>query len=183
SPIDFQPFATQGRADVWVIDPENIGHPIDVITLFGDSPRALATGQNGSRVYVGIFKSGNQTTLIDQNVVACDIPPPRENVEGITGPCIGLIVKFNGADWLDAAGRSWTPNVRVTLPDWDVFALDAMADPPAEITRVSGVGTILFNMVVNPVNGKLYVSNLESRNDHRFTGPGIISGGETLRGH
>ena len=38
----------------------------------------------------------------------------------------------------------------------------------------AGVGTILFNMVVNPVNGKVYVSNSQARNDVRFEGPGTF---------
>jgi hypothetical protein len=45
------------------------------------------------------------------------------------------------------------------------------------------VGTTLFNMAVNPVSGKVYVSNTEARNDKRFEGEGIFSLGETLRGH
>jgi hypothetical protein len=41
--------------------------------------------------------------------------------------------------------------------------------PPASFV---GVGTILFNMVTNPVTGKVYVSNTEARNEVRFEGPG-----------
>ena len=37
-------------------------------------------------------------------------------------------------------------------------------------------------MVVNPVNGKLYVSNTEARNEIRFEGPGVF-GGSTVQGH
>jgi hypothetical protein len=55
---------------------------------------------------------------------------------------------------------------------------------------VSGVGTILFNMVANPVSGKLYVSNLESFNRVRFEGPGAFAAGfkppgepASVRGH
>jgi hypothetical protein len=54
------------------------------------------------------------------------------------------------------------------LPDRDVFIIDAEEDPPVEIGHVTGVGTILFNLAVNPVNHRVYVSNLESRNHVRF---------------
>ena len=42
------------RADVWVFDATNLGtslggDPITIITLFGDSPRALAASSDGSR--------------------------------------------------------------------------------------------------------------------------------------
>ena len=51
-------------------------------------------------------------------------------------------------------------------------------NPPAPVAGAAGVftgvGTILFNMVVNPVNGKVYVTNTEARNDVRFEGPGHL---------
>jgi hypothetical protein len=44
------------------------------------------------------------------------------------------------------------------------------------------VGTILFNMVRNPVSGRIYVTNTESPNLTMFEGPGIY-GGSTVQGH
>jgi hypothetical protein len=71
------------------------------------------------------------------------------------------------------------------LPDQDVFTIDAMADPPRAVAggAYSGVGTVLFNMIVNPVSGAVYVSNTEAQNQNRFEGAGIFSGGHTVRGH
>src|SRR5712692_2388204 len=51
-----------GRADVWVFDGANPGsalggNPLTVITLFGDTPRALAVSPNGNTVYAAIFES------------------------------------------------------------------------------------------------------------------------------
>jgi hypothetical protein len=71
--------------------------------------------------------------------------------------------------------------VRFNLPDRDVFRIDALADPPIEVAALAHVGTVLFNMLVNPSNGKLYVSNTEARNDVRFEGPGTSA--TTVRGH
>src|SRR5262249_49173514 len=44
------------------------------------------------------------------------------------------------------------------------------------------VGTTLFNMVTNPANGELYVSNNEAQNLTRFEGPGVF-GKSTVQGH
>jgi hypothetical protein len=111
-----------------------------------------------------------------------DLPPPLTNFEGVPAPSTGLIVRFNGTDWVDAAGRPWTAFQTFTLPDWDVFALDATTSPPRRTAVYSGVGTVNFNMVTNPASGNLYVSNLNARNDVRFEGPGQF-GGSTVRGH
>ena len=56
-----------GRADVWVFDATNLGAtlggtPLTVVTLFGDTPRALAVSPDGGTVYAAVFRSGNQTT-------------------------------------------------------------------------------------------------------------------------
>src|SRR5690606_18872453 len=75
----------------------------------------------------------------------------------------------------------WSAAVKFNLPDKDVFAIDANANPPVETGFHTGVGTILFNMAVNPVNGKVYVSNGEARNEVRFEGPGVL-GGSTVQG-
>jgi mono/diheme cytochrome c family protein len=58
------------------------------------------------------------------------------------------------------------------LPDLDVFEIDANAPTPFETRAFSGVGTVLFNMIVNPVNGNLYVTNTDANNRIRFEGVG-----------
>ena len=182
-----------GRADVWVFDAEDLGdtlggEPLTILTLFTDTPRALAVTPDGSRVYAAGFHSGNRTTSLHRLLVLDGgaAPPPFTNFEGVPRPETGLIVKFNGAHWVDELNRTWDDKVRLLLPDKDVFAIDAMASLPHLVEGAggtfSGVGTILFNMVVNPANGKVYVSNLESRNHVRFEGPGIFAG-TTVRGH
>jgi DNA-binding beta-propeller fold protein YncE len=192
-----------GRADVWVFDAASLdttlgGTPLTIVTLFGDTPRALAT--NGTTVWAAVFESGNQTTTLNEGVVcnggatapACNgglypggLPAPNKNVENVTGPETGLVVKFdNGSgQWRDRLGRNWSNGVKFSLPDLDVFAINANANPPTQTASFAHVGTVLFNMAVNPVSGKVYVSNTEARNDVRFEGPGILSGGETVRGH
>src|SRR4051812_3418851 len=186
-----------GRADVWVFDADHLGitlagTPLTIVTLFSDTPRALAVSPDGSKVYAAAFQSGNRTTAIAEELVpnggqaAGGVPGPDTNADGVPHPEVGIIVKFNGTHWVDVLNRVWDDKVRFSLPDKDVFVINANANPPAQVTGAAGyyqgVGTVLYNMVVNPVSGKVYVSNTEAGNDKRFEGPGIFAG-HSLRGH
>jgi DNA-binding beta-propeller fold protein YncE len=195
SPVDPQLTAPGvGRADVWVFDSSALGTtlggtPLTILTFFADTPRALAATSDGSRVYVAAFNSGNKTASIHRDIVP-DVggrPPPNVNHELDPERNVSMIVKHNGSNWVDSLGAPADSMVAFNLPDKDVFAIDALATPPQPATGqgsiYTGVGTTLFNMAVNPVSGKVYVSNTEARNDKRFEGEGIFSLGETLRGH
>jgi YVTN family beta-propeller protein len=199
SPIDPQ-LTTPGvgRADVWVFDATNPGvtlggQPLTILTLFADTPRALAATPDGNTVYAAAFRSGNGTTTISAgSVPPKTAPPPYTNYQGIAGPSTGLIVKYrlSAADgkmhWQDEANTVWDSAVNLSLPDEDVFVINAAANPPVQQAGAggffSGVGTVLFNMVMNPVSGAVYVSNTDAQNDHRFEGPGTYAG-HSLRGH
>jgi len=104
------------------------------------------------------------------------LPPPLANAAGVSGPSTGLIVRFDqpAGAWVDELGRDWSAFVRFSLPDDDVFAIDAAAPVPAVTAQLSGVGTVLYAMAVNPASGRLYVSNTEARNQVRFEGPGTF---------
>ena len=193
-----------GRADVWVFDTEHLGddaggRPRAIVSLFGDTPRALATSPDGATVYAAVFKSGNQTTTVSEGVVCPGFAPGKSctvaGVEfpgGVAGPAtdhtgapapeVGIIVKRDPASghWLDGLERNWDNAVRFNLPDQDVFALDARSLRQTAVW--AHVGTTLFNMLPNPRTGALYVSNLEARNDVRFEGPGVF-GHSTVQGH
>ncbi|HKO91533.1 MAG TPA: hypothetical protein VJU61_10295, partial [Polyangiaceae bacterium] len=88
--------------------------------------------------------------------------------------------------WLDAApggtatpaaagGRqspplAWNEEVRFSLPDRDVFAIDVNQ---LTVERAfSGVGTTLFNLAVQPRTGKVFVTNTDANNLTRFEGFG-----------
>lgn len=184
-----------GRADVWVFDAKDPGEglggkPLAILNMFGDTPRALATSKDGSKVYAAVFNSGNQTTVLQGDLPngGLDKASPHLNTAGEQAVKTGVIVKYNGKDWVDAgnpltgeAPKVWNDRVRFSLPDNDVFVIDANAKQPKKIAEFKGVGTTLFNMAVNPKTGALYVSNTEARNEIRFEGPGSIS--STVRGN
>lgn len=186
-----------GRADVWVFDATALGEtlggaPLTIVNLFCDTPRALAVDASGSRVYAAAFNSGNQSTVVSQHVIPDTgeanggLPAPNTNYAGVPEPNNALIVKWDGEHWRDGIGRNWDDQVKFNLPDKDVFVIDASAPVPGLLAGddgfFAGVGTTLFNMVVNPVSGTVYVTNTEARNHVRFEGPGLF-GGSTVRGH
>ena len=200
-------FTTPGtpRADVWVFDPTNLGStiggtPLRILSFFTDTPRALAVSPDRNTVYVAGFKTGNQTTTVQQGRICpgfqpnkpCTLtdgtvspggnPGPGTDAVGEPAPEVGLIVKYNNADghWEDELHRVWDSSVRFNLPDTDVFAVDANA--LRQTASYAHVGTTLFNMAVNPVSGALYVSNTDAINNVRFEGPGVF-GGHTVQGH
>jgi DNA-binding beta-propeller fold protein YncE len=193
------------RADVWVFDPAQPGNtaggtPVKIVSLFTDTPRALAVSPDRNTVYAAGFKTGNQTTTVIEAMV-CEgfhpatpcvnrngsispggSPGPATNFEGKPAPHVALIVKFNNATghWEDELHRVWDHAVRFRLPDTDVFAIDA--NGLTQTAAFAHVGTTLFNMATNPVTGELYVSNTDAHNEVRFEGPGQF-GGHTVQGH
>lgn len=206
-----------GRADVWVFDPAALGAtyggtPLEILSLFGDTPRALAVSPDGNTVYAAVFHSGNQTAVVSEGMV-CDgfagagscsgdgvtspnglgggnlpggNPGPSATVAGspnpgVTAPEVGLIVQYDNAsgEWRDELGRNWSNGIRFTLPDHDVFAINATT--LAQSDDYEHVGTILFNMVTNPASGRIYVSNTDAQNLTRFEGPGTAT--STVQGN
>jgi len=177
-----------GRADVWVFDPANPGDapegsPDAVVTLFGDTPRALAVNPAGDTVYAAVFHSGNRTTVVNNlGMFPVNKAEPTTSLSGIEQPETALIVKYVDGEWIDpATGKAYTAQVFFKLPDYDVFTIDADEPLTSPVTAYSGVGTTLFNMAVNPVSSDLYVSNTEALNHIRFEGSGAR--GTSLRGH
>jgi len=177
-----------GRSDVWVFDATSLGAalggtPLTVLNLFGDTPRALAVtpDPDHSTVYAAVFHSGNQTTIVPAGELPTPPPTvtlPDPNAPGGTlpTPAVGVMLQYqSGTTWVDVTGATHTNLVQYSLPDHDVFAIDANASTPAKIGVWDHVGTILFNMVVNPHTGVVYVSNTDANNFDRFEGFGPVN--------
>ena len=60
-----------GRSDVWMFDATDLSTAPTILSLFGDTPRALAVSPDRGTVYAAVFQSGNQTTALSEGVV-CD---------------------------------------------------------------------------------------------------------------
>ncbi|HKC52155.1 MAG TPA: hypothetical protein VKF60_15280 [Myxococcota bacterium] len=193
------------RSDLWVFDANDLGAalggtPLALLELFGDTPRALAASPNGATVYAAVFHSGNQTAALPPGQIpqigpfqTLALPPPGSG--SLPTPMVATLMKQQaGNTWNDANGTSFTNKVPFSLPDHDVFVVDANATPPAQTAVFDHVGTILYNMVVNPVTGAVYVSNTDANNMDRFEGFGtpnlrgelhkarisILTGGSTV---
>jgi DNA-binding beta-propeller fold protein YncE len=154
-----------------------------------DGTKVWAVVQNsGNRTTViGRLLMDSDTPMVDYtlesslglNPYKCSSTPPNypPNPPGINTnpslppmdarPSLGLVVKWNPATnhYEDDAGQNWTMCLPFRLPDKDLFSIDTTT---LAVASVSGVGTTLFDVSVNPGNGKVYVPNTDARNNVRF---------------
>ena len=109
-------------------------------------------------------------------------PLPSTGADGEPAPFTAMIVKWHepSGEWRDSRGLNYSNGIRFFLPDKDVFAVDAIT--LEETASFHHVGTTLFNMAVNPVNGMIYVANTDAQNHIRFEGAGV-RGGSTVQGN
>src|SRR5438477_4585863 len=142
------------------------------IQISGKQPRSLARSDDGSRVFVSVFESGNQTTIVSQSDVAANggMPPPNPamNASLPAAPNTGLIVNWNGSNWVDELNRSWNSVIPYTLADSDLFVINASGTPPSVSAQVRSLGTHIGNMAFDPTSQRLLVANLEDINQVRF---------------
>lgn len=162
-----------GTNEVKVFDPANTSAPPQVIPIFGKQPRSLARNGAGTQVFVSVFESGSQTTVVPFNQVtqAGGPPPPSPALaQGLPpAPAASLIVKWNGTAWADETGDTkWNQFLPYRLADIDLVKIDAGAATPAVTQRVKGVGTHIGNAVFDASRDRLFVLNLESLNVERF---------------
>ncbi|MEP6636283.1 MAG: hypothetical protein ABJB97_06120, partial [Acidobacteriota bacterium] len=165
--LGFPPI-TGAAGAVKVFDASNPTAPQAIIENFGKQPRALARNADGSRVFVSVFESGNQTTIVPEPTVTANggLPPAAMNPLLPPRPNTGLIVKWDGSNWKDEINRSWTAQIPFTLADVDLVQIDATSS--AISARVRGIGTHVGNMAFDPSVQQLLVANLEDINQVRF---------------
>ncbi|MEO0481152.1 MAG: hypothetical protein AAF196_16905 [Planctomycetota bacterium] len=148
--------------EVMVIDTGTLS-VLGTVPVFCDDPGPLAVSANGASVYVASRMSGNDTTIVAEHLAPPQPPPTNPMLP--PAPSVGLIV--------DSEDPTWTAAHGALLPDYDVFEIDAQTMNATR--RVHGVGTVLLDLCVDPIDGSLLVVNTEARNLETFE--------PVLRGH
>ena len=176
-----------GKEDLVAVYDAASRERIATLDIFGADPRAMAVSADGTRVALVVLESGNQTTAVP--FPQRPLPPPSPPravifpplIDPSPAPASGVIVKLDRSTgkWLDETGGDWSDQVflgfRFTLPDHDLFWIDAESTPPKVVQTVSAVGTNLFDVDIHPETGDVWVPNTEARNLVRFE--------PNLRGH
>ncbi|PYS95850.1 MAG: hypothetical protein DMF50_06985 [Acidobacteria bacterium] len=172
--------------------------PPQKLDLFGNNPdgsTVYAVVQNsGNQTTVinvnsifgnGIALDATRLSQLGLNDLHCNgthppyppLPPGITRNPALTDPPggvppVGLIVQWDRATsaWRDDAGQDWSNCLPFRLPDHDLFVVSpGTSTTPASVTRqVDHLGTTLFEVSVNPGNGRIYVPDTDARNQVRF---------------
>ncbi len=180
-----------GRADVWVFDANSLG---------SDARRHAAHHRHALRRHAararGDARTAARSTRRRSTPATGPRPSPRSAVpdgwsaaDGVPGTRhrrrrpprarrSGSSSSSTAPTGSTSSAATGTTRCGSRCPTRTSSRIDANANPPAQLGGAAGfyrgVGTILFNMAVNPVNGKVYVSNTEAGNEERFEGPGDL---------
>jgi YVTN family beta-propeller protein len=156
-----------GRAQVWIFEAARPKAPPKILTLFGTKPRALDASADGRYLYAAVYLSGNGTTTVSgEDAVRFNraLRFHRDKVPYSAIPKQGAIVQRTDRGWHDYENRDWTLAVPFELPDYDVFVIDTAMESPKVVESISNVGTVLFNIAIQPGSGEIWVSNTEAFN-------------------
>lgn len=180
-----------GKEDRVVVYDAESRERIASLEIFGDDPRAMSASPDGKRVALVVLESGNGTTTVHFGQFSPDRQPPSPDpprdpiyppgVPEQPAPLEPLIVQHDAATgmWIDESGADWGDKIffgsGATLPDHDLFWIDAAADPPFVAKTVSRIGTTLFDVDIHPTTGEAWVPNTDADNLIRFE--------PVLRGH
>lgn len=161
-----------GLSQVKAYNVDALSDSPQVVNIRGKQPRALACDSFGGRVFVSVFESGNQTTVVPANRVKAAGGPPKaipKMKKLPPAPDVALIVKWNGSKWSDERGDTkWNALVPYTLSDVDMVVIDASESTPRIQNEVRGIGTQIGNAAFDPESNSLFVLNIEAHNEIRF---------------
>ncbi len=150
--------------------------------------QTTAVGVHGTFPPSGLGLDGLRLAAMGLRDIDCDGPPPSypplpsgvvrnpeldDPLDGI--PKVGLIVSWNdgAGEWQDEIGQDWSHCLPYTLADHDLFIISVVGH---SVTEVDHLGTSLFEVSVNPENGKIYVPHTDARNFVRFEHPLGVQG-------
>ncbi len=192
-----------GRTDVWVFDALDLGtrlggSPLTIVQMFGDKAGALEATPDGAKVFVSVFTSGNETSIINAGAVCprpgapnqsrqidvnCGppqapgilpggVPAPNVNqVDGVPNPRTGLIVKFN---------RSTTPGRWLDILGRNWTPLVPYVLPDNDVFTIDALAAVpvqngvfqhtgtLNEGLAIHPSGRAYLATTEAINTNRF---------------
>lgn len=167
---------------VSVYDLTNLGAAPTLLPIQGEDPRAMVLSPDGSKVYVAIFESGNETTAIDEIVVndpsspytGVNPPPnsggtfePPMNPGNPAPPQVGLILKYdrNAAHWRDDNGNAW-PDALIPwrVHDHDVAVINTST---LAVSYLSHTMNLNMALTVHP-DGRVIVVGTDAINQVRY---------------
>lgn len=156
------------------------------IPVNGRMPRALSKNAAGTLVFASIFQGGNRTSVLSATEVNGAIGPdpnyPRDTNNKFghpdypgspaPAPAVGAVIQYqdggpSGAGWYDEYGGFWNSGiVPYTMYEVDVAEINTGSNA---VSRNFGkMGSTIFNVATNPVDGKLAVIGMDARNTFRF---------------
>jgi YVTN family beta-propeller protein len=97
---------------VMIFDPANLATAAVNIPILGEQPRSMSVSPDGLTVYVAIFESGNNTTVLAGGAAGTNITAPLQVVNNAAGPYGGVNPPPNsGAVFSPAiAAQNTSPN-------------------------------------------------------------------------
>jgi YVTN family beta-propeller protein len=167
-----------------VYDPSSLAL-VTAIPVNGRMPRALAKNAAGTLVFASIFQAGNRTSVLSAAEVAPglgedpDFPRVTGNKFGhpdhpgdpAPAPAVAAIIQYadggpSGAGWYDEYGGYRSGAAPYTMYEVDVAEINTGTNT---VSRNFGkMGSTIFGVAVNPVDGKLAVAGMEARNNFRY---------------
>jgi len=162
---------------ILVLDAEAPYAEIARLDIPGSDPRALTVDPTRNAVWVAVFESGNNTTVVDRDDVNDPgspwggnlppfVPPLNPDLPAQLLPDNTVIVRKIDGDWLDEQNGDWSSFVTWDLFDIDLVRIDIGANPSIGRT-VTNVGTLIEDVVVQD-DGTVWAINLEAQSEVYF---------------
>ena len=158
-------YVTAAISDAVYVFDASTYQELDVIEIFAKQPKSLAVSNDGSKVYVLTYRSGNGTTVLGEEMSTVPAPQTPTNPDLPAPPDVGIIVRADDPN--HATDVTWS------LPDNDLCEINTESDTVTNC--LNAIGTINFDLAINPANNDIYVANFDSRNLVQFE--------PNLRGH
>jgi len=173
--------------DVRALAVSKDGTKIYAVVLRSGNQTTVA-GVRGTFPPLGLGLDGARLAAMNLRDIDCDGPPPSypplpggvvrnpllvEPADGI--PKVGLIVRWDegAGEWRDEVDQDWSHCLPYSPADHDLFIINVAG---LAVSQVAHLGTSLFEVSVNPENGKIYVPHTDARNFVRFEHPLGVQG-------